>query len=336
MSDAIDRWSTHWDAGHQWALILAAGEGSRLQALTTTASGIAVPKQFCAFGGGVSLLHSAIERARSVLPVENICTVVADQHREWWQALPLTLPERNIVVQPRNRGTANGILLPLLQILHLDAEATLLVLPSDHYVRNETVLATSLHRALQEARASADRLLLLGFDPDEADPELGYIVPVDGKGPAPREVLKFVEKPDVFSARALIDKGGLWNAFIFAVKGRALLRAFERRCPEIVIQMRRVFDRRAATQSRWDDLVALYEKLPTMDFSRDVVECGALPLDVLSVPACGWSDLGTPARLAQAAGRSVPNTDRRPFAAPHTRGLLDLQSLLSQSPLSAG
>src|SRR3546814_6107662 len=50
--------------------LLAAGEGSRLQALTTTASGVAVPKQFCSLGGGASLLHDALMRARVIAPPE--------------------------------------------------------------------------------------------------------------------------------------------------------------------------------------------------------------------------------------------------------------------------
>jgi hypothetical protein len=52
MQSKSNRWSTHWDAGHNWALVLAAGEGARIQALTMTASGIAIPKQFCSLNGG--------------------------------------------------------------------------------------------------------------------------------------------------------------------------------------------------------------------------------------------------------------------------------------------
>ena len=50
-----------------WALVLAAGEGSRLRALTTT-NGVAVPKQFCSLQGGPSLLQEALHRAEAVAP----------------------------------------------------------------------------------------------------------------------------------------------------------------------------------------------------------------------------------------------------------------------------
>jgi mannose-1-phosphate guanylyltransferase len=111
-------------------LVLAGGEGSRLQSLTTTAAGISIPKQVCSLEGGNSLLHNALARARIVVPPQRTCAIVAGQHERWWQSLPNSIPARNIIVQPCNRGTANGILLPLLQIVHRDRDASILVLPS--------------------------------------------------------------------------------------------------------------------------------------------------------------------------------------------------------------
>src|SRR5678816_4057610 len=97
MSQTQDRWETHWDAGHNWALVLAAGEGTRLQALTTTASGIAVPKQFCSLGGGTSLLHAALDRASVAAPLERTCVIVAEQHRRWWLGLKESIPDNNVI-----------------------------------------------------------------------------------------------------------------------------------------------------------------------------------------------------------------------------------------------
>ena len=250
MSQKRDRWETHWDAGHNWALVLAAGEGSRLQALTMTASGVAVPKQFCSLGGDTSLLNCAIRRAQAIAPPERTCAVVADHHRRWWQALPLDIPADNLILQPRNRGTANGILLPLLHIVHRDPDAAVLVLPSDHYVRNESVLASSLQRAMSELQRDQGSLILLGMEPDEPDPELGYIVGEGADASAIRAVAEFVEKPSVLAARALIARGAVWNSFIFAATGRTLLRTFEERCPDLVGEMRHIVDSPARSAVR--------------------------------------------------------------------------------------
>lgn len=168
-----ERWETHWDAGHNWALILAGGDGTRLQSLTRMASGIAVPKQFCSLGRSGSLLHDAVTRASWVTSPERTTVVVSEHHRRWWQGLDLRVPARNLLNQPSNRGTAQGILLPLLRILQRDPEASLLVLPSDHYVSNEPVLGASLREAMREVARRPDGILLLGMTAEEPDPELG-------------------------------------------------------------------------------------------------------------------------------------------------------------------
>jgi mannose-1-phosphate guanylyltransferase len=299
---AHERWDTHWDAGHNWALVLAAGDGSRLQALTMTASGVAIPKQFCSLGGEPSLLHDALRRARVVADPQRTCAIVAEYHRRWWQPLQLGIPAANLISQPRNRGTATGILLPLLQIVHRDPEATLLVLPSDHYVRNEDVLADSLRAAMLELEHDRSHVILLGITPDEPDPELGYIVAESDSGGSAGAVSEFVEKPNVATARALIARGGVWNSFIFAAHGQTLLHAFEARCPDLVGEMRHIVTSLNSSMRR-ARLAQLYEQLPALDFSRDVLQRSPELLRVMTVPACGWSDLGTPRRVVETVSR---------------------------------
>ena len=56
----------------------------------------------------------------------------------------------------------------------------------------------------------------------------------------------------------------------------------------------------------------LYGQLPELDFSRHVLEGAEQSLRVLPVPACGWSDLGTPKRVAEAL-RASSNATSVPF-----------------------
>ena len=67
-----------------WAIVLAAGEGTRLSTLTTDRAGVAVPKQYCSLLGGASLLEDALHRAAEVVPAEQVTTIVAQAHRRWW------------------------------------------------------------------------------------------------------------------------------------------------------------------------------------------------------------------------------------------------------------
>lgn len=303
---------------HNWALVLAAGEGRRLSALT------AVPKQFCSLNGEVSLLQLAIDRARSVVPRERICVIVAEQHRAWWPRVLRSLPAPNVIVQPRNRGTANGVLLPLLSILARDSLARIVVLPSDHYVSDEEMLGQALRVAVSELPAQSEDIVLLGIAPEEADPELGYIIPGENDGSDARPVRRFVEKPERAMAAQLVVQGGLWNSLIFTVNGLGLLALFRRYYPGIVLAMQAALARSGHAGEPSVELRALYERLPDVDFSRHLLEQATDRLRVRAVPRCGWTDLGTVGRVAKTV-RSLP-----PSQAPTAvhRGHFDLATAL--------
>lgn len=311
-----------------WALVLAAGEGTRLRGLTTTRSGLAIPKQFCSLDRGPSLLQEALERAAGVAQRQRICTIVASQHRRWWSSQLEGVAPENIIVQPGNRGTANGVLLPLLIILERDPRARVVVLPSDHHVRDEWLLARALRCAAAPQETDPAEIVLLGLEPRTADTQLGYIVPNREEGNMYHRVGRFVEKPDAAHAAALVYEGSLWNTFIIAADASALLALYERRCPEIVAAMRGII-RRATGGSMFDEaaLAGLYEVLPDLDFSRAILEQQERQLRVLPVPECGWSDLGTPDRVAEAvdALRRRGRAENRDGArAPLGRALLSL------------
>lgn len=287
------------DDRHLWALVLAAGEGSRLAGLTTDAQGVAVPKQYCSLRGERSLLGEALARARRVVPRHRIVTVVAQQHARWWRRDLAHLDAANVIVQPRNRGTAPGILLPLLAILERDPQARVLVLPSDHHVRDEDALETSIRQAFDATDDGSGALTLLGITPDAAEPEYGWIVPGAGAARgATRRVRRFVEKPPAEQALALLACGAVWNSFLFAARGQALLALYAERLPELLSAFREAQVRGEGGFER------LYATLPASDFSRDLLQGSEYALRLLAVPACGWTDLGTPRRVADCLARA--------------------------------
>src|SRR5262249_46375911 len=142
--------SRRLDAKHGWAIVLAAGDGTRLRRLTTGRDGVTTPKQYCSLRGGKTLLDQAIERGARAVGRRRGVTVVAEQHRFWWSRSLSHSPAGGVVVQPRNRGTAPGILLPLLSILRRDPEARVLILPSDHFVEDESILGHASRQAMTE------------------------------------------------------------------------------------------------------------------------------------------------------------------------------------------
>ena len=305
-------------ASNRWALVLAAGSGTRLRSLTADSTGTSVPKQFCSLNGGSSLLEEALARAAAVAAPEQTLVVVAAEHRRHWQDALAATPAHNIVVQPRNRGTANGILLGVSAILERDASAVVAVVPSDHYVEREDVLARTLDRAMTAVGGErAASIGFLGVEPESADPELGYIVRGEPLGDGSCAVARFVEKPPRAAAARLLKRRALWNSFILVARAATLVQSIALRHPAEVAAVRNAW-RMARSEQTASELERLYENLPEIDFSRHVIEGTSAPLHVVPVPACGWSDLGTPQRVAECLGRlgarvRQPQTQSRSF-----------------------
>jgi mannose-1-phosphate guanylyltransferase len=278
-----------------WAVILAGGAGSRLGKITTNADGLIIPKQYCSLERAPCLLQDTVTRARSVALPSHICTVVAAQHRRWWTSAVVELSESNVFVQPQNRGTAFGILLALLTIEMRTPAATLVLLPADHYFRDEETITRVLRIAANLSRADSASTYLIGAQPTSPDPGLGYILPAEKLLYKPGFITGFKEKPTPDHARELIALGALWNLFILVGSVRALLDLFEEEYGDLVRGMRGALEHKAA--GRQEALDEFYDAVGPIDFSRDILELQANRLRVIRVPPCGWTDLGTPQRV---------------------------------------
>jgi len=280
-----------------WAVVLAAGEGTRLASLTRDAAGNAVPKQFCSLNGGRSLVEEAIQRARQVVSLDRTCAIVAQQHARHWRKTLRALPAGNLIVQPQNRGTANGVLLCVLSILECDPLARIIFLPADHFVLDESALERSLRELTTSLAHNPDGITLIGIAPEGPDPELGYIVPGRTLADGSRTVARFVEKPAPSHADELFENKALWNSFIFGAAGPALLALLRLQMGTAVDEMATALARQGR-QPESAALAELYDRLPTVDFSHAVIQQFPCRLRVITAPSCGWTDLGTPRRVA--------------------------------------
>jgi hypothetical protein len=107
----------------------------------------------------------------------------------------------------------------------------------------------------------------------------------------------------------LVSRGALWNSFIIAAHAPTLLAVFAARDPALVTRMQA-----AVRSSHGGDtaaLTGLYDVLPTLDFSRQVLQGREALLRVLRVPACGWTDLGTPDRVGKSLRHEAAETTQR-------------------------
>lgn len=310
-----------------WIVVLAGGSGTRLSRLTRRGDGVAVPKQFCSLVGGRSLLRETIDRALQLAPRERIVAVVAQEHAVWWREQLADLLHENVLVQAHNRGTAVALLLAAAAIRVRDPRARLLVMPSDHYVRSPRVLLATMLRALHRTALDRQRVLLLGIEPEGPDTEYGWIVPGELQhGVA--AVVRFVEKPPLAEAQALLQAGAVWHSFLVATDAACLWQLGAERAPAA-----------AAAVTAWAALPAAERQagfsapvgMPSFDFARDLLPGAEARLGLLRVPPCGWTDLGTEQRLAEC----VASLREVAPAAPAPPAAVDLAAALRSHPIGA-
>lgn len=307
-----------------WVVVLAGGDGTRLQGAVVMGRRLARPKQFCALGGRETLLEVTLRRAERLTDPSRIVVVVREEHRHWWRAGLGPVFPANVLVQPANRGTAVAIVHATLLARRREEEPTLVLLPSDHAVEDESVLAGSIRLAAGMATDSPERVLLLGMTPEYAETGYGWILPAAGHGGPARPVVDFVEKPETGEARELLASGALWNSFIVAASAGALLELVRTAQPHAFRLCLEAFALRERSPEEAD---RRFRDLPALDFGRDVLTRMASRLRVLAVPACGWSDLGTRERLERWLGRLE--------AAPRELAELLADPALAPAPLRA-
>jgi mannose-1-phosphate guanylyltransferase len=215
--------------------------------------------------------------------------------------------KQTIVVQPENKETGPGILLPLMFLKKRCPEAIVALFPSDHFVLEEDHFMMHVAHATQAVAQEPGRLILLAIAPREAETDYGYIVPCEsGAGGTCRfgtkPIRAFFEKPKTERAYQLIRTGALWNTMAMVFKLNTFLELVGAVQPMIhrrFVQLLSAIDtaeERAAIES-------LYRELEPMNFSTGIMEPLAerhrQRLAVLPVRQVFWSDWGSPERIRQ-------------------------------------
>lgn len=313
-----------------WGLVLAAGDGKRLEGFIRERHGQSLPKQYVDFFGRGSLLEHTFERAQRLIPPKQILTVVAQQHLRF-AAVREQLARRRpdtIVVQPQNRETAPGILLPLMHLYKRSPQSIVALFPSDHFILEEDRFMDHVALAARAVASDPARIVLLAVEALEPETEYGYVLPHVEEGGVNvwglRRAARFVEKPDFRQAERLVQAGALWNTMIMVFKVSTVLELMRKFCAPLYSKFARVFD--ALGTARESEAVAeLYRDLEPLNFSSGFLEKLAAdapqPLSVLPVFQVLWSDWGSPERLEK-GGELVAATLHQSHASARWPGLI--------------
>jgi mannose-1-phosphate guanylyltransferase len=304
-----------------WGLVLAAGDGTRLQRYIERMKGERLPKQFVNFIGQRSMLEHTFQRAEKLIPPEKILTIVGRHHLQHVEVRrQLSSRDKDtVIVQPANKETGPGIILPLMHLYKRCPEAIVSVFPSDHFILEEDRFMAHVDLAVQAVARNPSRIVLLAMEAQAAEEEYGYVVPWGHGGDidlhGTRRVARFVEKPGKHMAQELFDSGALWNTMIMVFKVKTLLQMIEDLCPSIYRQFVPVLDA-IGTEDEQRTIDEVYRALEPINFSKGFLEkiSKVYPetISVLPVLQVFWSDWGSPQRLVesqQLLGLRLPRPD---------------------------
>jgi mannose-1-phosphate guanylyltransferase len=207
---------SNWE--HPWAVVLAGGDGARLQSLTVKIEGDSRPKQFCRTFGTTSLLGQTRARLRRVFSRDRELFVVTSAHEEFYREDLRNVDDSRIIVQPRSRGTGAAMTLALLRILQRDPQSVVAFFPCDHHHSDDKAFGLTVRAATAYARQYPESIILLGAEARYPEVEYRWIEPGQSMLGAPTfplsRVNHFWEKPSLSEARALLARGCLWNTFV--------------------------------------------------------------------------------------------------------------------------
>ena len=295
-----------------WGIVLAGGEGVRLRPLARRVCGDNRPKQYVSLFGDRTLLRQTLDRVALGIPPARTVVITLRSHAGYFAEQSGDGESPHILVQPEDRGTAAGILLPAHWICRQDPNATVAVFPSDHFVLEEAAFMAHVARVAAWVNEHPDRLVLLGAQATDAEVEYGWIELGRALEATSEhgvwEVRRFWEKPSEEKARICLAAGCLWNTLVLIGKVKTLLRAGQEALPEVNDRLGRITPFLGTKDETWA-LHQAYALLPRANFSRSILEPCPRFLAVSQLPPMTWSDLGSPRRVFEALRhlRSLPS-----------------------------
>jgi len=285
------------------AIILAGGEGSRLRSLTRRIMGCEVPKQFCPVIGEQTLLEQTLQRVTIGTDMRLMSVVLTRAHESFYSSIVRDVPERNVVVQPQNRGTAPAILYSLLRLAKVAPKARVAIFPSDHFVDNNHKFMRHVDMAFAVVGNRPELTVLLGIKPEWAETDYGWIEPALAvRNTSTFQVGRFWEKPEPELAKELFVRGCLWNSFVMVAQLSTLLSLIIVALPKLYLSFKKI-QPLLGTTLETEAVERLYNSLPSASFSDEVLVRHPVNLAVLPVHDVEWSDLGEPQRVMQTLSR---------------------------------
>jgi mannose-1-phosphate guanylyltransferase len=279
----------------RYAVIMAGGVGSRFWPASTPE----MPKQFLSFFSSQSLLQQTVERIKPIIPTDRIFIVTNANYAAIIKEQLPSLPIENILCEPQAKNTAPCVLLATKKIALIDPDASVAVLPADHYISQPDVYLDVLNAAFEHAEQKG-MLTTIGIQPHRVEMGYGYIKYQKNNLASTGNELTtsvykvdaFTEKPNYDKAKQFIAEGNyLWNSGMFIWSNKVIQKAFEDYAPAM-------FSVAASTLNKSEDFVTgatgitqFFAQVESISIDYAIME-KAESVSVLP-GVFGWNDVGS-------------------------------------------
>lgn len=229
------------------------------------------------------MIEDTINRIRPLVPRDNIYIATNKiYHKNIKGCLKrLDVPARNIFFEPESRNTLAPIGVLSKAIHQKDRDSVILVMPSDHYIKNEDKFLKTLAKAIDVAKKG--HIVTIGITPDSPETGYGYIK-IKSKGKDFYSIGRFIEKPDIARARKFVrDRRFFWNGGIFIFRADTMLEEIKRYSLADFRIISLVRDR-TSLEKLWPRFTSISIDYAIMEKTKRMA---LIPADF------GWMDLGS-------------------------------------------
>lgn len=265
-----------------FGIILAGGSGSRLWPLSREL----YPKQLLNINSDKSLLQSTFERLQNFMPTENIISITNVKHTANVKfQLESLVKEAVVLSEPLSKNTAPAIALATKFIQQKGNDPVILVVPSDHLIKNNKKFIETVKKG--EKLAEKGYIVTFGIEPDYPETGYGYINILKKPILGGFKVKEFVEKPDTKTAQKYVDaKTYYWNSGIFMFKASVMMEETKNLAPDI-FKLTEKYDCSASEKIEYN----LFDKMPSISIDYAIMEkSDKIALVKLE---SDWNDLGS-------------------------------------------
>ncbi len=276
-----------------YAIILAGGVGSRFWPLSRSVE----PKQFLEVCSKKPMITQTILRIRKCIVGKNIYLAANKLHKAKILQCLKGISAKTFF-EPEGKNTFAPIGFLSAKIYSFDKEAVIIVLPCDHFIKNEAKFLCSLKKGIEIALQGY--IVTMGIRPSRAETGYGYIrasSKIDRSGCLRAQA--FIEKPDIKKAQRLLnDKRYFWNGGIFIFKASVLVEEIKKLMPAAFKTILKLTQGSSAISRHWHMLPSLSIDYAIMEKTKRMA---LLPVDF------GWVDLGSWQAVAEIIGKDRNN-----------------------------